>query len=507
MLALELRGIQWLSETDFADLVHDLATHQFDWDPGRFGGRWSLAGAQPKAALFRDPISGQFGIPRDSTPTTVIVKPAITGYAQHHINEALCQSAASEAGLLAAASEVVEIADTQVLISTRYDRLHDGTRWHRIHQEDMCQALAVHPSLKYQSDGGPGVGEIADLLNRLQIEDRAVNAERFFKAVAYNVLIGGTDAHAKNYSLVLIGSRAQVSPLYDVASAAPYDQRERLNSSMKIGDHWKLLDVTNSDWRKVGRRLGIAGDQAVAWVDELRYEIPGAFERATTSLPKGAQPEAKRMAERIVGHVAGTWKPSLGRSAPRDEGHGFFRLPGAMLCGSRKSGGKAGRRRAGFPMPASVRQTRDNKTCRCLVRRSPVVLNQEKIMIRSLTLTVAAVTAAATLVFAPSARATPGCESVPWGFLGSQVRTLCDGPMLADGSWTRARVIWVRAHQVPFTCSYSTYSSSCSGGYFVDESVVSADKYPVRPDTVLPDQPGYLGPAGAPVQNMGTGLY
>ena len=40
------------------------------------------------------------------------------------------------------------------------------------------------------------------------IEDREVNAERFFKALAYNVLIGGTDAHAKNYSLVLIGARA-----------------------------------------------------------------------------------------------------------------------------------------------------------------------------------------------------------------------------------------------------------------------------------------------------------
>lgn len=62
-----------------------------------------------------------------------------------------------------------------------------------------------------------------------------MNAERFFKALTYNVLIGGTDARAKNYSLVLIASRAQVSPLYGVASAAPYDQRERLRSSMKIG--------------------------------------------------------------------------------------------------------------------------------------------------------------------------------------------------------------------------------------------------------------------------------
>ncbi|WP_449560740.1 CDGP domain-containing protein [Mycolicibacterium mageritense] len=80
------------------------------------------------------------------------------------------------------------------------------------------------------------------------------------------------------------------------------------------------------------------------------------------------------------------------------------------------------------------------------------------------TLTAAVVIGAATMVFAPSAGAAPGCESVPWGFLGSQVRTLCDGPMMADGSWMRARVIWVPAHQVPFTCSYSRYSSSCSGG-------------------------------------------
>lgn len=303
--------IQWLTDTDLADLVQDLAAHQTDWDPGRFGGRWSLAGAQPKVALFRDAETGRFGIPRDSTPTTVVVKPAVAGYTRRHVNEVLCLRAAREAGLLTATSEVVQIGDNQVLISTRYDRRHDEAGWHRVHQEDMCQALSVHPSLKYQSDGGPGVGDIADLLDRLPVEDRGVNAERFFKALVFNVLIGGTDAHAKNYSLVLIGSRAQVSPLYDVASAAPYDQRERLRSSMKIGEHWKMLDVNSSDWRRVGRRLGVPGDQAVAWVDGLRRDLPGAFKRAVATIPPGMQQEAGRMAGRIVEHVAGTWRPNL----------------------------------------------------------------------------------------------------------------------------------------------------------------------------------------------------
>jgi serine/threonine-protein kinase HipA len=305
--------IQWLTDTDLADLVQELAAHQTDWDPGRFGGRWSLAGAQPKVALFRDAETGRFGIPRDSTPTTVIVKPAVAGYARHHINEALCLRAAREAGLLTATSEVVQIGDNQVLISTRYDRHHDVTGWRRVHQEDMCQALSVHPSLKYESDGGPGVGDIADLLDRLPIEDRGVNAERFFKALVFNVLIGGADAHAKNYSLVLIGSRAQVSPLYDVASAAPYDHRERLRSSMKIGEHWRMLDITSSDWRKVGLRLGVPGDQAVGWVDDLRSQLRGAFARAIATIPPEMQAEANRVAERIVEHVDGTWRPNLGR--------------------------------------------------------------------------------------------------------------------------------------------------------------------------------------------------
>jgi hypothetical protein len=98
----------------------------------------------------------------------------------------------------------------------------------------------------------------------------------------------------------------------------------------------------------------------------------------------------------------------------------------------------------------------------------------------------------------PRAHAEPlaGCETVPWGFLGSQQRSICDSTLHRDGSWTRARVIGVPAHYVPFNCftSYSRYSSnsSCSGGYFQPYVEVSSDVYPVTPDTVLPDEPGHL---------------
>lgn len=98
--------------------------------------------------------------------------------------------------------------------------------------------------------------------------------------------------------------------------------------------------------------------------------------------------------------------------------------------------------------------------------------------------------------FAGPAQTGAGCKTEPWGFLGSQRRTLCDGPVSRDGSWSRARTIWVPAHQTSYSCTtrpgrYS--SSSCSGGYFIPQSTVSSEVYPVRSDTVLPDEPGHLG--------------
>ena len=97
--------------------------------------------------------------------------------------------------------------------------------------------------------------------------------------------------------------------------------------------------------------------------------------------------------------------------------------------------------------------------------------------------------------FAHSARADAVCKTEPFGFLGSQRRTLCDGPVSSDGSWSRERTIWVPAHRTPETCtSSSNYHSfsTCYGGYWVDQSLVSNETHPVRPETVLPDEPGHV---------------
>jgi hypothetical protein len=90
---------------------------------------------------------------------------------------------------------------------------------------------------------------------------------------------------------------------------------------------------------------------------------------------------------------------------------------------------------------------------------------------------------------------TANCKTDRWGFLGSQRRTLCDSPITSDGSWSRQRTIWKPASYTPYRCSSgggSSYST-CYGGYSVPEREISNETYPVRPQTVLPDEPGHLG--------------
>jgi serine/threonine-protein kinase HipA len=111
-------------------------------------------------------------------------------------------------------TRVARFGDEAAIVVDRYDRYPDAGRVMRVHQEDLCQALGAPPTKKYQSDGGPTARDIAELLRRAMSTpgaDRAV--QRFADALIWNWLIGGTDGHAKNYSLLLQGQRSRAGPL------------------------------------------------------------------------------------------------------------------------------------------------------------------------------------------------------------------------------------------------------------------------------------------------------
>lgn len=175
-------------------------------------------------------------------------------------------------------AEVRRFDEESALVARRYDRAERADRLVRVHQEDVCQALGVPPSKKYQNEGGPGVRAIAALLRQVMPPAVADEATwRFTDALIWNWLIGGTDGHAKNYSLLLSRNIVRLAPLYDIASALPYgDHEKKLQMAMKIGKEYHLNPYRNR-WPEAGAELGLHADEVVSRVFELGAAAPDAF--------------------------------------------------------------------------------------------------------------------------------------------------------------------------------------------------------------------------------------
>jgi serine/threonine-protein kinase HipA len=298
--------IEWLTPGDIAQRLRSLREDHAAWRNPRDTGQFSLAGAQPKTALLLE--DGRWGIPSGRTPTTHILKPPTAHFDGHAENEHFCLELGRAIGLPVANSEVMRFKDEIAIVIERYDRVHPGNVWQRVHQEDTCQALSIQPTRKYQSDGGPGVRDIVDLLKTFSSKSRE-DIGTFLDAVYYNWLIAGTDAHAKNYAL-LIASAGQVrlAPLYDIASILPYPDIDiqKARSSMKIGNEYRLRNIGKYQWQKLAQGVGVDSDAVTARIVEIAEavleNIPEVKKR--TKKEKLDHPLIDRLAKKLTDRIA-----------------------------------------------------------------------------------------------------------------------------------------------------------------------------------------------------------
>lgn len=274
--------VTWLSEDEVGERLRELKADSTAWLGTSFTGQFSLAGAQAKTALlFHD---GRWGIPSGATPTSHILKPAVAGLDDHDLNEHLCLDAARRAGLIVAPTQVRRFGDESAIVVDRYDRVQVGKRLVRVHQEDLCQALGFPPSQKYQNEGGPTQIQVVELLRTAMPARAADDAVwRFVDALAWNWLIAGTDAHSKNYSLLLAGNDVRLAPLYDIASALPYGMNEKkLRLAMKLGGHYDVFTYRNP-WPRTADEIDVDADRLTARVAELAARVPDAFTDAAAT--------------------------------------------------------------------------------------------------------------------------------------------------------------------------------------------------------------------------------
>jgi serine/threonine-protein kinase HipA len=265
--------IEWLDEKEIAKRLRALREDQSAWRAPRDTGQFSLAGAQPKTALLFE--NKKWGVPSGRIPTTHILKPPSGEFEGHAENEHFCLELARALGLPVVDSRIMHFKDEIAIVVERYDRARVAGTLHRVHQEDMCQAFAIPPTHKYQNEGGPGIRDIVGLLGENSSVPRE-DVATFLDSVVYNWLIAGTDAHAKNYALLIGGGgRIRLAPLYDVASVLPYPDIniEKAKVSMKIGGEYRLRNIRPRHWRKLAVELKLDPDKTLRRVCELAGQL------------------------------------------------------------------------------------------------------------------------------------------------------------------------------------------------------------------------------------------
>lgn len=262
--------------------------------------RISLAGQQEKSAFLLH--EGQWKRPFDTTPTSHIFKLPIGQLEQQGIdlrdsveNEWLCLKIAHAFGLKVPNANIGVFENVKVLIAERFDRLwsKDGSWLMRLPQEDLCQALDFSPGQKYESDGGPGIKDVMDVL--LQSTNSLDDRRQFIRSQILFWLMAAPDGHAKNFSIYLEpGGRFRLAPLYDIISAYPLiDKGELQPQKVKLAmapfgknKHFRWNTVQTRHWISTANGCGFPEDEIKRILLEFSNSAEDVISDVKRQLPK-----------------------------------------------------------------------------------------------------------------------------------------------------------------------------------------------------------------------------
>lgn len=311
-----------ISEQEIASRIAGIITDPDHWvdDSNEDDSRFSLAGTQGKFALAR--IGESWYEPNGRAPSTHIVKPGMrlasgATNAEAMAVEFVTMRTARDVGIPTATAEIIDFAGTPAFVSTRFDRVARADETGsapptRIHQEDFCQALSLYPGRKYESDGGPSMADMHALVAQLSTAAPGVDVATLADLFAFNLLIAGVDAHAKNHSFLLRGNQVRLAPAYDLISAhglwPEARVRHKSHAAVKYG---KTRSYASISGRNLARTADVLGEPRQRFRDRLRGMIAplaDAMQRSIGQLPASLRSEfVTQMPDRqarFAGHLS-----------------------------------------------------------------------------------------------------------------------------------------------------------------------------------------------------------
>ena len=237
----------------------------------------SLPGAQDKLGLRYDARRDRLYDSVGSTPTTHIVKPdtRLVKFQPSAINEYLCMRLAAAIKLPVPPVHLIQVPET-VYIVQRYDRIVSGDIVKCLHQVDGCQLLGLGQDWKYERQGLVSLKRIVEALRGLQLP--AKDLLSFQRWVMFNYLIGNSDAHAKNISVLIDETGYALAPFYDLLCVQVYGD-DRL--ALYIGDEDQYASIGAHSWEAFCEDCGFSVKSTMTLFRKMAQDVAKAWATVT----------------------------------------------------------------------------------------------------------------------------------------------------------------------------------------------------------------------------------
>jgi len=263
------RDYEPLDDAKIREIAKSLHLHQRLPDLGRDPS--PVAGVQGKIAVVEHNETLFIPRPGSRAPTTHILKVSPASDRDVTRHEVALLKTAEACGIKTAQCEALGLTVDgrliHALLSTRFDRVvqkeGDDLLVARLHTEDFCQALGLPPALKYERDSlteenrfsAVAIGRIAQ-----GATVPAIFLRDFLAHTLFNVLVGNTDNHGKNGSLIHRGGTVTLAPLYDVVPVF-MDRRVTHRFAFRHGRAEFAEDFTKDDLSSLLSDLGFKKPQ------------------------------------------------------------------------------------------------------------------------------------------------------------------------------------------------------------------------------------------------------
>jgi serine/threonine-protein kinase HipA len=209
-------------------------------------------------------------------------------------NEWLCAQILKAYNIPVADCWIETFGAYKALVVERFDRrLASGGKWYlRLPQEDFCQATGISPGLKYQSDGGPGIARIMEIL--LGSEQAELDRHDFMRTQVLFWLLAAIDGHAKNFSIFLLpGGSYRLTPRYDIISAYPLLGHgrgklapQKIRMAMAVwgkNRHYRWNEISARHFLHAAKACSFGEMRAV--LQELIEATPAVLEKVGDAVP------------------------------------------------------------------------------------------------------------------------------------------------------------------------------------------------------------------------------